>query len=426
MRPPEEVAVPRFIGWAARGKVRPQLPAVLERDASIGSIVVQTAIGEDPDSAVGRRPRERYGFDADMSRSLIDDPSPRNGIWSKEMLGAWDAEHRYQPHDEDLIGRARAWLDALDDCVIFAANAIDRRRLPDELVLREFLRADADDDSQLCEFIRQWGPLEMPDIDFTDLSITQDRILYNAEAVERGMVAFRNLTDPNNSLQWWKFCVSHVLASVADIHDDDWQSRFISFIDSSTGDFGVQADASPIRLQRMLMHLYQAIFETWVFVMRARPGEADLHSKRPVGFSSSVAAIWRTHHFATTADSLDAHSLGGALAGVTSLLNAGLAPLGPRVEVEPTGNGTTNSIIGRAYPRITAALCMQTLVFISDGLPAKVCENETCSRYFLRQQGRSAYGQYRTAGVRFCSSLCARAHAQREYRKRKRNRIGSQ
>jgi hypothetical protein len=77
------------------------------------------------------------------------------------------------------------------------------------------------------------------------------------------------------------------------------------------------------------------------------------------------------------------------------------------------------SVIGRTYPHITRALPTQLLAFASDGLPAMICENDSCKRYFVRQQGRSAYGQSRTVGVRFYSSLCARASAQRQYRRRR-------
>ena len=70
-------------------------------------------------------------------------------------------------------------------------------------------------------------------------------------------------------------------------------------------------------------------------------------------------------------------------------------------------------------PDLYSAMCLQLFNLMVSDLPVRQCENEMCGRSFVWQLGRAEYGQHRTEGVKYCSASCARAQAQREYRRRK-------
>jgi hypothetical protein len=67
------------------------------------------------------------------------------------------------------------------------------------------------------------------------------------------------------------------------------------------------------------------------------------------------------------------------------------------------------------------AICaLELFNHIVDNAEYHVCANENCRRTFVYQHGRSEKGQRRTVGVLYCTPACARATAQREYRRRMR------
>lgn len=68
---------------------------------------------------------------------------------------------------------------------------------------------------------------------------------------------------------------------------------------------------------------------------------------------------------------------------------------------------------------IYEACCVQLANLIHDGIPPKLCANDSCGRVFVRQVGGAATGRHRTKGTRFCTPQCQRAQAQREYRARR-------
>ncbi|WP_436987720.1 hypothetical protein [Streptomyces sp. enrichment culture] len=70
-------------------------------------------------------------------------------------------------------------------------------------------------------------------------------------------------------------------------------------------------------------------------------------------------------------------------------------------------------------PTVYSVAFLQLYNHLSEDATIRECANETCRRTFVRQRGRAAYGQNRTSGIKYCTRECARAQAQREHRRRR-------
>jgi hypothetical protein len=170
----------------------------------------------------------------------------------------------------------------------------------------------------------------------------------------------------------------------------DWEPRGIAarMREKYEGDAKVK-----IRTPGMSLHLLEA--QTHFDAIRFL-SEAWVECSE-TGTMSGYAALHRTTEKVTRANFLET-------------LNRGLRLAHARA---------TNPEAPEELATIYGACCLQIYNHIAEGATYKRCANESCRQVFVRQRGRSAQGQRRTEGVRFCSRECARAQAQRELRRRK-------
>jgi hypothetical protein len=103
-------------------------------------------------------------------------------------------------------------------------------------------------------------------------------------------------------------------------------------------------------------------------------------------------------------------------------LTAGLRVFHPRVTLTAPEGRPEHGWMSGATVSLYATCCLELYNHLAEEATYRRCENRRCRRLFVRQKGRAQAGQHRRTGIKYCSSHCARAVAQRKYRERRRRK----
>jgi hypothetical protein len=399
---PKRLAVPPLVGWALPGDVVPRLhPAVgtatfgpdEERFVAL-PIPKDVAPGESPLVAAARAASDRLP----------------EGLAARARAG----------HAEALaeVSRLLAPM-AREHGTIY----VDERNhvlvdLPDDLFLQEFLAVDLAEPQHSYEFWDTWGPLLLPP------ALLVHREVVRAVPIPRQWPADVQTIDPFVA----ELVPDRTAMATAGRHRDAVYEILLDYLeDEGLGEgeeaqiaYTRDADGSTVEIQSMtgysllvqwfLMALYQSVFETWA---RLVPDDADPATLADPA-RAELVEVWDRHDLPVPASSWE------LLDTCIDAVNAGAAAFGPRIELAHPRLEELGTAYFRPIPRVLTAMCLQAVAFVSEGFTARLCGYELCGKWFTRQRGRAKQGQQRATGVLYCSASCAKAAAQRAYRRRQR------
>lgn len=316
----------------------------------------------------------------------------------------------------------------IDDLIAFWPDRERQVKVPDELVIREFLALDADDNAQLVAFLAAYGPFWPPTTWTEDARDVDDR--HHVDDASGGPGSARSHATIRHQTLGVDHQV-HVGALVGSWYGEyspslwdrgvwSWcyvrASPDLGLVSPSDSDDRVMAFS--LEPQRVHVKIRQALVESWLLL---EPDDL-LRERAHTPVRPELREAWERRACTSPLEFLEPDdaddwkplmipaTTGELLRTMVQLLNQSLFEWSARVELDGFGG---------PVPRIEGALDLQLLAYLDLGVAARICAKEGCGRWFVHQRGRSRAGQQRDLGVKYCSASCARAAAQRAYRRRR-------